>query len=304
MSKPTGTLVLLGTLPSSTFVTHADLAQHTLEFARHYPFERPDSILACARSGLLPGTILSCFWHVPLFLASPREYGIRSAGGGYRISRAENTLGHRVLLIDDSAANGTSIDMILKRNQYELASVKLTRAAIYASPQGSSVVDLCAYLYPKPHYFEWCFANTYLAQFFAFDFDGILCEDPYCPEPSEVYINFLRSAKPLYLPLKFPVTIITARCAEYRQLSLDWLRKHGVQVRRLIMWEGAAQDRWTTPTRVAEWKANWINQLRQENIRGYVESSPHQAEKIAEILGIPVICPAARRVFGGTLLLP
>jgi len=92
--------------------------------------------------------------------------------------------------------------------------------------------------------------------------------------------------------------IVTARCERYRGETLEWLKRHRVTCRELVMWPGDPDARWATPDTVAHWKAEILAQLRRTgHIHFYAESDPRQAAIIAEAAKMPVICPAAGRVF-------
>ena len=125
--------------------------------------------------------------------------------------------------------------------------------------------------------------------------DGILPRpagpdtDPTYPAPT--------GGPQLITPRRIPIVIVSARHERTRPATEAWLRKHGIRWRKLILWEDNPDARWATPTTVAEWKARELEKLRPAGIRAYVESDPRQAQLIATLAKMPVICPAAGRVF-------
>lgn len=279
------------------FITVEDLTKHTIELAGRLP--RLDAIIAVARSGLMPGSILATILHVPLYAISPMLRHITYIGNGHRLGRQPQVPSGNVLVIDDTASHGGTLAEILAALKGQVDWRKVYTAAIYASPKAAEKLDFVAHVYPQPHFLEWCFVNTFWAEHLAYDFDGILCADPPCYDTEAGYAEFLRDAPPKYLPRKWPATIISARCEFTRQASLDWLKRHGIQVGELVLWPHTPDERWKQPDTVAIWKAQHLATLRHtDQIKLYAESDPRQAQTIAEAAKMPVICPAARRVFG------
>lgn len=283
--------------PQDKFVTTTELTHDTAELSKHIDWQRIEAIIGVARSGLIPASILAAFTHKPLLAISPMARKLMAFGSGHRLGDEGQSF-RRVLVVDDSVASGQSLHEVLTAIHATLPNATVQTAAIYAAPEVTRQVDYIGRVYPLPHFFEWCFINTYFSQRLAFDFDGILCENPDRPDDDPAYREFLENARPLYLPKIFPSVIISARCQWTREVSLRWLQRHGVRVRKLVLSDGNPNDRWKTRDTVAKWKAAELEKLRQtDGIHAYVESDPHQAEIIARMADMPVICPAAGRVF-------
>ena len=99
---------------------------------------------------------------------------------------------------------------------------------------------------------------------------------------------------PLYLPRRRPIELIaTARLSKYREATLEWLRRHGVRVKRLIMWEQAGELR-NVKKAIATFKAKAYSET---NLELFIESDATQAREIAELTGRPVLCTQTNEVF-------
>ena len=280
------------------FITVEDLTKHTIELAGRLP--RLDAIIAVPRSGLMPGSILATILHVPLYAISPMLRHVTYIGNGHRLGRQPQAPSGNVLVIDDTASHGGTLAEILAALKGQVDLRKVYTAAIYASPKAAEkLLDFVAHVYPQPHFLEWCFVNTFWAIHLAFDFDGIICAEPTTYDAAPEYRHFLSNARPLYLPKMHAPIIVSARCDWTRHASLDWLTRHGITPKKLILWDGDPDARWATPDTVAIWKAKQLATLRHtDQIKLYAESDPGQAATIAEAAKMPVICPVARRVFG------
>jgi len=286
------------TLDAYHFTTTAELIAASLELAADLDASQFVAVIAAARSGLIPAAAIATHYHLPLLAISPKRPSLSLIGSGHRLGDPGRLPDGKTLLIDDTACSGQTLADIRRTLARYLDPRTIATAAIYATPEAAATLDAAAFIYPKPHYLEWNFANSPYAKDTAFDIDGLLCNDPPCYDTDPDYQHHLTHAKPRYLPRKWPAVIISARCEAYRPQTETWLARNGVKTRELILWPGRADDRWQTPDTVANWKAETLKRLRRQwGIHHYAESDPRQAAVIADIAGIPVICPAARRVF-------
>jgi hypoxanthine phosphoribosyltransferase len=286
-------------IQADRFITTARLAAYTMELARHIPLARFRAIIGVARSGLIPASIIATIAHLPLWAVSPTSVGVEYVGNGYRLAAQVTGLQTPALIVDDTVSAGGTLEAVKNNLRSYVDQRKLATAAILAAPEVADKVDFVVRIYPRPHYLEWCFANTFYAQYLAFDMDGIICDDPPGPDTDPLYDEHLKHAAPLYVPRMWPATIITARCESTRRDTEEWLKRHGITVRQLIMWAGDPDARWKAYDTVAAWKAEHLKRLRRElAITAYVESAPHIAMMISETARLPVVCPVAERVFG------
>jgi uncharacterized HAD superfamily protein len=141
---------------------------------------------------------------------------------------------------------------------------------------------------------------------FAVDFDGILCYDAEKEQDDdgERYIDFIKNAKPLYLPRKKPIPlIVTARIEKYREITEEWLANHNIQFDKLVMHE-AKTLRERELDNISKYKAHHINKWAENNINLkpliFFESDDNQAKQIKSFLTNKsnlVICPSSTKVY-------
>lgn len=285
-------------LSQDTFVTYADMVQHTMEIYKDVADMGITGVIGIARSGVIPASIISMQLHVPLYLLDIKQQTITEAGSGFRLhpeSRQET-----FLLIDDSYASGLTLRRALPIiAKHDLtAGKKVITAVVYASELSSGApIDVIGYQYPLPHFLEWNFFNSTLMEGVGVDFDGILCydiPDIEAASPAE-YEARLISAVPLYLPLKMEIEVIcSGRLKRWEQQSIEWLKRHGVRFKHIEFLDLDDPHR-RTGEKIISHKCRIILQY---GLRTFVESDPRQAEAIAVLTGVPVVCPAARKVYG------
>jgi hypothetical protein len=291
-----GTCAIAPPIDQWKIVTLTDLCQHTQELVKHLPPD-VDLVAAVSRSGLVPGGIVASMLHLPLWTVTAR-HGLANPGHGGRLAPEfgdpHSILGEpeprHVLVIDDTAAMGREMPGSCAFVHERWPGAKITRAVVYCHPQVLDEIDLCYAVYPGMHYLLWNFANAGHGQYAGWDFDGCLCENPRDDRKG-------MEPLPLYLPRRKEVAlIISGRHQSSRQASMDWLAKHGVTARKMILRDFDLADdvSWERP--VAEFKAR---HYKESDCVLFVESEPGQAEIIARLSGKPVFCAAAGRVFPG-----
>lgn len=107
------------------------------------------------------------------------------------------------------------------------------------------------------------------------DMDGVLCEDPTIITGAE-YEQFLIEARPKYTHFEIN-EIITGRKERFREQTEEWLRRHGIKYKKLLMLpdEKTLKD-------IARWKAEMYKISESEL---FIESDPRQAEIIKRLTG-------------------
>jgi hypothetical protein len=258
-----------------------------------------DAVAAVSRSGLLPGGLLASALHVPAYTVSQGS-GVSDPGHGLRMKGRRPTVPRHVLLIDDTAANGTEMAACAPIVRAAFPGAALTRAVVYAHPNALLEVDLFARLYPGQHYLEWNWPNAGHGQACGYDFDGILCRN-FTPEEvrtDEIYFEVMARIDPLFLPRRTMIPlVVTARPEASRGITLEWLARYGVRVERLVMRDfdiGPGED-WDA--RNAVFKACHYG---RSDLNLFAESEPPQALEIARLTGKAVLCPALGRVIPPT----
>jgi uncharacterized HAD superfamily protein len=280
-------------IPWTQMLMYDDLARDSRELIGRLPPEI-DAVAGSARSGLIPATIIATALHLQLF--SIGAQGVVFPGQGNRLSK-KWPLPRCVLVVEDTASSGNAITEAAAKAAKNWPNAKIIKAAIYASSRGAKACDLVGKIYERPHFLEWNFPNAWIYANMAYDFDGIFCED--CPKGADDdgprYEEFLRNARPKYLPRKYPVKlIVTARLEKWRPQTEAWLRRHR------IAFQGLAMGPWPSlPVRRAAHDVDKFKAycLAHSSCYAFAESEPAQAESICRLARKPVLCPEARRFF-------
>jgi adenine/guanine phosphoribosyltransferase-like PRPP-binding protein len=265
------------------------------------------AIAGIARSGLSVATMLSMYLHLPMLTIRQTLNDVVDTGNGWRLggSRHVDPKRSKVLIVDDTVMTGNSIKQVRTIVAKEFDDYLF--ASVYVNPAASQKPDIWAVDLPWPHILEWNVFNSILSASLALDFDGILCRD--CPAGSDddgdKYLEFIRTATPLYLPRRSNVgLIVTARIEKYREETEAWLSRHDVKYSQLIMHPATSlRDRMRDD--IAAYKAeafrNWLSvYMHGLQPRIFFESEDGQARRIGELTKSDeslVICPATAGVY-------
>ena len=265
--------------PVHFLVTNQDLMKDSghlakIIYSRH---NNISGIAGVSRSGMLPATSIALTLGVDLYEASPN--GLRLLSGGVRrtgtLHGSRRTDNGPIIIVDDSTCSGHAREV--------LKHLDAPFYTVYAGGEGKLKVDGYAVPLELPHYFEWNLMHNGII--FdkcnaAFDFDGVFCED--CPieydDDGEKYINWMTKALPLNWSIEFEIgTIITARREIFRNHTLNWMHRHGIKAKELVMFPGTFEER--SRTNIGQWKAE---QAKQRSCGVFIESDYHQACEIAK----------------------
>lgn len=286
------------------FVTSAQFQRDILSLIAQIP---PDitAIAGVARSGLSAATMLSMYLHLPMITIRQTANDIVDTGNGWRLGGSHHIdpKKGKILVVDDTVMTGNSLKAIEPLIKSQVGEA--VYAAVYVNPNATKKPDIWAVDLPWPHILEWNVFNSILSPSAAMDFDGILCHD--CPAGSDddgpKYLEFIRNARPLYVPRRCPVPlIVTARIEKYRAETEAWLKRHGIQWHKLVMHPGkSTRDRERCD--IAAYKAKhysaWAKTHRPApGPHLFFESEDRQARNIATISGLITVCPSTAGVYG------
>jgi hypoxanthine phosphoribosyltransferase len=269
-------------VPPTTYITTARLEMDTVALAGRLP-EDVDAVVAIARSGLLPGTLIACLRHLPLWATqggmANGEKRLTPVGGGIRLTGEHeppiSPQPKHVALVDDTAWSGHSMRTWLPVVRHQWPEARVTRAVVYAHPNSFPWVDVALARYEGTHYLEWNLFNTGYADSMATDLDGILCNP--------------RTGLPIQTPRRRPVlAVITGRPQEARADTIAWLTKHGIRYRELVLGPWQTWAELPDAETIGRWKAGEILRVGAQL---YVESEPAQAVVIRRETGRQVLCP-------------
>lgn len=288
------------------FIKSAQLQQDILNLIGQIPSDIT-AIAGVARSGLSVATMISMYLHLPLIAIRQSKHDIIETGNGWRLggNRHVDRKAGRILVIDDTVMTGNSIKAIRPLVQEQLGDHLF--AAVYVNPAAHVKPDIWAVDLPWPHILEWNIFNSILSPSIAVDFDGILCHD--CPPGSDddgpKYLDFIRNAKPLYVPRRTPIPlIVTARIERYRAETQAWLDRHRIKFKKLIMHPANTlheRNRDDIPAYKASHFKEWCHKPWSA-IKPYIffESEDWQARRIGQLASGKdrvVICPATAGVY-------
>lgn len=252
------------------------------------------AVAGIPRSGMLPATQIATILHLPL-LSVCRERGLVDVGHGMRLEKSE-LRGGSVLVVDDSVYGGVALWGARAALRQHHPDIRPLFAALYPRPEATGSLDFYVRPVGEPHLFEWNLYNCNQTQQFAFDFDGVFCHDwPGGDEEGEEYQEFLRTAKPRWIPRRRAVPlIVTARLERHRAATIDWLRRHQVRFEQLVMGPWSSADERCRGYDPGKYKGQTY---ADSSCTLFVESDERQAEAIFRHTNRPVLCPTTGRIF-------
>jgi orotate phosphoribosyltransferase len=252
-----------------------------------------DLIVGIPRSGMLVANILALHMNIPftdleglldrrVIMKGRRE--IR----GYPIEKLFDK--HiKVLVVDDSVGRGTQ----MRAAREKIADAKLPHeilyGAVYVTPESLPLVDFAFERIDWGHCFAWNVMHHKLLSDCCVDIDGVICVDPDEREDDDgdEYLKFLVNTKPLFLPKVEIGWLVTGRLEKYRPQTADWLERHGVRYRELLMMD--LPD--TEAKRKIGGGAPFKSQVYlKTNAALFIESDLREARVIAKRAGQPVLC--------------
>ena len=255
-----------------------------------------DLVVGIPRSGMIPAYIIGLALNKPV--CSVPEF-INGMFGGHGITRKiHNTKKiKKVLIVDDTINSGNSMIKVKEQlkdiqNKYDCKFM-----AVYSScEEVSKKIDIALHVLPQPRFFQWNYMFHVRNIQSCFDMDGVLCFDP-TPEQNDDgknYIDFIKNARPLYLPAQPIGYIVTSRLEKYRKETEEWLKKHNVNYKKLYMFNGTAEERRRLGLH-AVFKAKIYKELKDTDL--FIESEPGQAQQIADLTGKVVMCCADDKMY-------
>jgi len=210
----------------------------------------------------------------------------------------------KVLVVDDANTSGQT--MITERQLFEKAAEEkrlpahsVTYMSIYPAAAKVPGIDLHMEVVPGPRIFEWNWVNHSLLAKSCVDMDGVLCHDPSPaewdePDGAKQYQAFMKTARPLFLPKRGLRHVVTSRLEKWRDLTVDWFRKHHFDYGNLHMMPVDSPEARDAYGR-AKWKAEVYSHLSETKL--FFESDREEAMEIYARTGRPVFCVGTREMF-------
>ena len=246
-----------------------------------------DLIVGIPRSGMLPANLISLYLHKPFTdIDSFVDGKIYSSGerGTYI-----NTLEYKkILVVDDSISSGKAL--IKAKNK--LINIKsqfiIEYACIYATTEGSKLIDYYFEIIDGPRIFQWNIFNykSYINHA-CFDIDGVLCENPPIDDDGPIYIEYIKNAIPKYIPSVKIDTLVSCRLEKYRKETEKWLSDNHVKYNNLILLDMETKEE------RQKWGKHGVFKgriYRDGDFTLFVESSLSEAMDIYKVAHKPVFC--------------
>ena len=263
-----------------------------------------DLVVGIPRSGMLAANLLALHLNLPVidfegFIEGRRlGCGVRGERRGIHQSTDAVT---KTLVLDDSVLSGATIRASRQRLADAQRDGEVLYGAVYIAPEASAEVDLYFEEVLVPRVFEWNLMHGGMLQHACVDIDGVLCVDPTEQENDDgpKYREFIEHATPLLLPTTPLGSLVTCRLEKYRDLTTQWLARHGVRYERLYMMD--------LPNKAARLASGSHGSFKARVYRStkamlFVESSQRQAVEIARLSGKPVLSMETRQMLYPPLL--
>jgi len=257
-----------------------------------------DLVVGIPRSGLLAASILALHLNLPLTDLRGFLEG-RALQAGPRLRRRDNGAGRvhvkHALVIDDSVLGGATMQTARRQVREAGPACRVTFGAVYVSPAARLDVDLHLEEIVGPRVFEWNLMHGGMIGRSCVDVDGVLCTDPTDRQNDDGprYRDFLQNARPLLLPTVPVGWLVTCRLRKYRDLTEQWLQRHGVRYGSLYMMDFPSKAARLAAGSHATFKADIYGMT---DAALFVESSLRQAVGIAQRSGRPVLCMETREM--------
>lgn len=264
------------------YTTVAEFNRQCVEFARTLPPVR--AIAGVPRSGLLAASLMATELNCPmipiesLLNGQIPEIPVPRRGRGARFDA-----GGMILVVDDNCSSGRVISSLRPQlHQYVKIAVIL----------GNGKADFSYQPIQRDIHqsYEWTILHDDNAEYTLTDMDGVLCEDWTGGSETndlEEYERFLYSAKPRRIPSYPLLGIVTNRMECYRQQTEEWLDRHEIRYRELIMSPHPTFQARDSSGDAASRKADAYR--RHDNARLFIESCGKQAREIKRLTGRPVL---------------
>lgn len=248
-------------------VTFHDAVNAIEKWSRQLP--NYDLFIGIPRSGLMVASVLALKRGKPL--STPTSF---LRGETWQSLHVEKSTVKRVLLVEDDIIYGKQISKAYAQLKTVFPTLQIDMASLYVTSQSKHAVNYYFAVKNPPLLYEWTLlTNMATMGKLAVDMDGVLCGD---------------NMEPFMIP-QFPVeAVITSRLEWQRQETEEWLRKHNVRYKQLLMLN-LAQTTQKTLDAIINHKVEAIKQVKPF---WFWESNPVEAVGIRDRTGIPVLCTA------------
>jgi hypothetical protein len=192
---------------------------------------RHDIVVGMPRSGLIVANVLADRLRLPLTtpICSCRT-ACSTAHGSLRLRCASSW--------STTASPRRADARGAARLKERFPDSRVTTGALLPNEESVRKVDAHYRVIRHPRVFEWDLVHTHKVASIAFDLDGVLCEDVRGKRRATRRATAPGSAAAPFLLPRYEIDyIVTNRLERYRTVTEEWLARHGVRYRHLLMWD-------------------------------------------------------------------
>lgn len=285
------------------YITIADLSQTIRRNLWKIPHDI-DAVIGVPRSGMIAASLISSYLNVPLIDIDSYITGRRPSGGSrLRYFEESHKSTGKILVVDDTVWQGFAMQKV--RDRLKNFKGDYIYTCVYLEGKGEKSVDIWLEdLRPFTENFtqivlyEWNILQHH-AKFMShclYDIDGVMCVEPPDERDEEKYLEYIRNAKPLFIPRTPIGGIITYRLKKNREITERWLKEQGVQCRNIYMFPAHTwQERKDTGVSSATFKGRFYKE--RDEFKLFVESDAMIAIRIAAIANKPVFCVETNEIY-------
>lgn len=246
-----------------------------------------DLIVGIPRSGMLPANLLALYLNKP-FTDIDAFIDGKIYASGERGRHIDFDKIKKVLIVDDSIYSGKALIKAKEKLNVITTNFELKFAAIIATTEGSKLVDYHCEIIDYPRLFQWnIFHHPNIIPHSCFDIDGVLCQNPPIDDDGPIYKKYLVEATPLYIPTIEIDMLVTCRLEKYRKITEEWLKKHNVKYKHLVMLNFNTKEERIAWGKHGDYKGKIY---KESNNFLFIESSFNEAIEISRISNKPVFC--------------
>jgi len=266
-----------------------------------------DFVMGIPRSGVLAASLIAEYLNCPLIDKDSFCSGAKPTGGTrLRYWKPRHPQGKKkVLVVDDTVFDGRQ----KRKTKAELSRFSADYDFVYMvvyleGPARDSIDiwledvsmytngfrDIVLYEWNIFHHNEDIMAKS------IYDIDGVLCVNPPDERSGKEYLDYIADATPLFVPTAPLGGIVSYRLESNRAVTEDWLKRNGVQYRRLVLFGADSWDaRNASGISPARFKGDYYRDAAWANL--FVESDDMQAREIHLISGKAVYCVETNRMY-------
>ena len=156
---------------------------------------------------------------------------------------------------------------------------------MYIERQSPLLPDLYHEILPGLGLFEWNVLHSKKTDTLVSDLDGVICEDcaPEIDSNEELYCEWIKNAKPYLIPAFEIDVILSSRLEKYRHATEEWLNRHRVKYKKLILWDIPSKEE----RNFAKFKIDQLIKIKP----GFIwESNSSESEQIWKATKTPTLC--------------